>query len=240
MGHEDETIKQDLAAGIEAAEHVLKKANEAVDRDLLDEALEELVGRVDDWKNHRVEHFGKLLLHGVYTVITGKTEQEKDYEIYLFECILLCCKEITPNKSKDKKDKTKSTQPKMRNKNNKLQLKGRIFMTNVTEVLSFSKPGKHILTSIFPTDVRHNAHGSSTDVSRIIHRANLVEGRSRRGELCDKVLERGDDEEMGYWSRQTTEGERASERDKPGPVDGELQVDGGARRRPGKSLRGTR
>ncbi|KAL2292535.1 hypothetical protein FJTKL_09491 [Diaporthe vaccinii] len=140
---EDETIKQDLAAGIEAAEHVLKKANEAVDRDLLDEALEELVGRVDDWKNHRVEHFGKLLLHGVYTVITGKTEQEKDYEIYLFECILLCCKEITPNKSKDKKDKTKSTQPKMRNKNNKLQLKGRIFMTNVTEVLSFSKPGSY-------------------------------------------------------------------------------------------------
>lgn len=64
------------------------------------------------------------------------------YEIYLFECILLCCKEITPNKSKDKKDKTRSTGPKIRNKNNKLQLKGRIFMTNVTEVLSFSKPGK--------------------------------------------------------------------------------------------------
>ncbi|ROW02550.1 hypothetical protein VPNG_07848 [Cytospora leucostoma] len=141
---EDEAVKEDLGAGIEAAERVLKKANEAVDRDLLDEALEELVGRVDDWKNHRVEHFGKLLLHGVYTVVTGKTDQERDYEIYLFECILLCCKEITPNKSKDKKDKTRSTMPpKARNKNNKLQLKGRIFMTNVTEVLSFSKPGSY-------------------------------------------------------------------------------------------------
>lgn len=81
----------------------------------------------------------------MYTVVTGKTDQERDYEIYLFECILLCCKEITPNKSKEKKDKTKSTLPnKTRNKNNKLQLKGRIFMTNVTEVLSFSKPGKLI------------------------------------------------------------------------------------------------
>lgn len=219
---EDETIKQDLAAGIDAAERVLKKANEAVDRDLLDEALEELVGRVDDWKNHRVEHFGKLLLHGVYTVITGKTEQEKDYEIYLFECILLCCKEITPNKSKDKKDKTRSTQPKMRNKNNKLQLKGRIFMTNVTEVLSFSKPGKQILTSISPTDLHSNAHSSSTDVRRIVYCADLVEGRPRRGKLCDQIRERGDDEEMGYWSRQTAEGERASERDEPGSVDGEL------------------
>lgn len=41
--------------------------------------------RVDDWKNHRVEQFGKLLLHGVYTVVTGKSEQEKDVrarEIY--------------------------------------------------------------------------------------------------------------------------------------------------------------
>ncbi|KAI1097476.1 hypothetical protein F4804DRAFT_170827 [Jackrogersella minutella] len=137
---EDDEIKSDLTAGIDAAERVLTKANEAVDRDLLDEALEDLIRRVDDWKNHRVESFGRLLFHGVYTVITGRSEQEKDYEIYLFECILLCCKEVLPNKSKEKKDKNKSA-PKPSNKNNKLQLKGRIFMTNVTEVLSFAKPG---------------------------------------------------------------------------------------------------
>lgn len=75
---EDEFIKTDLAAGIDAAERVLQKANEAVDRDLLDEALEDLMNRVDDWKNHRVEQFGRLLLHGVYTVMTGKSDQEKD------------------------------------------------------------------------------------------------------------------------------------------------------------------
>jgi len=75
---EDEANKSDLAAGIGAAERVLQKANEAVDRDLLDEALDDLINRVDDWKNHRVDQFGKLLLHGVYTVVTGKTDQEKD------------------------------------------------------------------------------------------------------------------------------------------------------------------
>ncbi|KAI8634426.1 hypothetical protein F5Y19DRAFT_461807 [Xylariaceae sp. FL1651] len=139
---EDPNTKADLTKGIEAAERVLKKANEAVNRDLLDEALEELKVRVDDWKNHKVDQFGKLLLHGVYTVVTGRSDQEKDYEIYLFECILLCCKEVQPNKSKDKKDKNKSI-TKVRNKNNKLQLKGRIFMTNVTEVLSFAKPGSY-------------------------------------------------------------------------------------------------
>ncbi|KAL8378067.1 hypothetical protein RB595_008659 [Gaeumannomyces hyphopodioides] len=140
---DDEEIKADLSAGIQGAERALSKANEAVDRDLLDEALEDLKSRVDDWKSHQVTQFGSLLLHGVHTVLTGKTEAERDYEIYLFDCILLCCKEISPNKIKDKKDKTKSTGPKIRNKNAKLQLKGRIFMTNVTEILSFSKPGSY-------------------------------------------------------------------------------------------------
>ncbi len=69
---EDENIKADLAAGISAAERVLTKANEAVDRDLLDQALDDLINRVDDWKNHKVEQFGKLLLHGVYTVVNGE------------------------------------------------------------------------------------------------------------------------------------------------------------------------
>ncbi|KAH6695716.1 CDC24 calponin [Plectosphaerella plurivora] len=140
---EDEDTKAELAAGIAAAERVLKKANEEVNRDLLDEALEDLKVRVDDWKNHKVEQFGKLIQHGCYTVVTGKTDQEKDYEIYLFECILLCCKEVNPNKSKDKKDKTRSMGPKTRNKNARLQLKGRIFMTNVTDVVSLSKPGSY-------------------------------------------------------------------------------------------------
>jgi len=56
---------------------------------------------------------------------------------------------VNPNKSKDKlmgaqkdkkdkKDKNKTKEP---NRNAKLQLKGRIFMTNVTEVVSLAKQG---------------------------------------------------------------------------------------------------
>ena len=71
----------------------------------------------------------------------------EQYTIYLFERILLCCKEVNPNKSKDKimgaqKDKKDKKDKKREiNKNAKLQLKGRIFMTNVTEVLSLAKQG---------------------------------------------------------------------------------------------------
>ena len=93
---DDETAKADLSSGIIAAERVLQKANEAVDRDLLDEALDDLTQRVADWKNHRVDQFGKLLLHGVHAVVTGRSEQEKDVSVHLpgklnfeYACLLL-------------------------------------------------------------------------------------------------------------------------------------------------------
>jgi cell division control protein 24 len=50
---------------------------------------------------------------------------------------------MVPGKIKDKKDKIKAPGPKPRNKSAKLQLKGRIFMTNVTDVVAISKTGKH-------------------------------------------------------------------------------------------------
>lgn len=228
------------------------QANAAVDRELRNEALVDLCARVDDWKNHRVDHFGDLLLHGHFPVVTGKSDVQKEvgphlssptsaasirsfnstisskisalipsriinssnystelaeskwdltppinnptldqchwpdavfyhefcfsrasadqksplramskeianvlgpcpnteqYTIYLFERILLCCKDLNPNKNKDKlmgvqKDKKdKKDKKKGVDRNAKLQLKGRIFMTNVTEVLSLAKQG---------------------------------------------------------------------------------------------------
>lgn len=55
--------------------------------------------------------------------------------------ILLCCKELNPNKQKNRMMNKPLT-----NKNGKLklQLKGRIFMQNVTETISLQKPGKHL------------------------------------------------------------------------------------------------
>ncbi|KAJ5035575.1 uncharacterized protein L3040_008041 [Drepanopeziza brunnea f. sp. 'multigermtubi'] len=158
-GADDET-KADLTAGIEASNRVLMQANSAVDRELRAEALEDLCARVDDWKNHRVDHFGELLLHGHFPVLTGKSDVQKEYTIYLFERILLCCKELNPNKSKDKlmgstqKDKKDKKDKKNRepNKNAKLQLKGRIFMTNVTEVMSLAKQGSYTVQIFWKGD----------------------------------------------------------------------------------------
>ena len=56
----------------------------------------------------------------------------------MFERILLCCKELNPNKPKTKLG-TKTTDKKGRPK---LQLKGRIFMQNVTDVIGYSRNGE--------------------------------------------------------------------------------------------------
>ena len=62
----------------------------------------------------------------------------EQYKVYLFERILLCCKEINPNKPKNKMLAAK--QPLVDKKGKpKLQLKGRIFMQNVTDVVTLSK-----------------------------------------------------------------------------------------------------
>lgn len=65
----------------------------------------------------------------------------EQYIIYLFERILLCCKEVNPNKQRTKMLRNDKT-PVNLNGKVRLQLKGRIFMQNVTDVLSFVRTGK--------------------------------------------------------------------------------------------------
>ena len=63
------------------------------------------------------------------------------YKVYLFERILLCCKDINPNKPKNKM--LGNSKPLVDKKGKpKLQLKGRIFMQNVTDVVTVKRAGK--------------------------------------------------------------------------------------------------
>ncbi|EAT85992.2 hypothetical protein SNOG_06161 [Parastagonospora nodorum SN15] len=143
-GDLDEGRRDDISRGIEAASSVLAGTNDAIAREERVEAVEELKTLVEDWKGHRIEGFGDLLLYGQYTVLKGESmsskNEEREYKIYLFEMILLCCKEINVNKPKNKMSTrtlvTKDGKP-------KLQLKGRIFMQNVTETISLQKPGSY-------------------------------------------------------------------------------------------------
>lgn len=71
-GDLDEGRRQDLLVGKEAATSVLSRTNHAVDREEKAEAVQELKLRVEDWKGHRVEGFGELLLYGTFTVLKSE------------------------------------------------------------------------------------------------------------------------------------------------------------------------
>ena len=50
---------------------MLERINAAIAREDRMEAVEELKTLVEDWKGHRIEGFGDLLLYGQYTVLKG-------------------------------------------------------------------------------------------------------------------------------------------------------------------------
>ncbi|KAF2753965.1 hypothetical protein EJ05DRAFT_444058 [Pseudovirgaria hyperparasitica] len=143
-GDMDDARKAEITNGIEAAETVLQATNEAIDYEERKEAVEELKRLVEDWKGHKIEVFGELLLHGTHTVLKGDSinskDGEREYRVYLFELILLCCKEIKPKQQKNIMNNRSTIDRKGKGK---LQLKGRIFMQNVTETISIGKPGSY-------------------------------------------------------------------------------------------------
>ncbi|KAL4882019.1 hypothetical protein BJY04DRAFT_187877 [Aspergillus karnatakaensis] len=142
---EDPALQIDITSAIESLQTVLDAANDAIDKEQLASAFRQLDERVDDWKALRSDTFGDLLRFGTFTVIKGDNgkDSEREYHIYLFERILLCCKDINPNKQKSRlvggsKDKPNSGKGKPR-----LQLKGRIYMANVTDIVWLQKPGSY-------------------------------------------------------------------------------------------------
>lgn len=45
------------------------------------ESVKDLEGRVEDWKGHKLEHFGELLLHGQFSVIKGDQKGDVEREV---------------------------------------------------------------------------------------------------------------------------------------------------------------
>jgi len=108
---------------------VTEKVNEEKRRKDNAQAVDELHLRVEDWKGHDINSFGQLLLQETFVVI--KSDNEREYNVYLFERIILCCKEVGALGKKDKKSNSILKRPPSQ-RVNKLQLKGRIFVNNIT------------------------------------------------------------------------------------------------------------
>jgi cell division control protein 24 len=86
-GDLDEGRREDISKGIEAASAVLQRTNAAIDREERIEAVEELKTLVEDWKGHRIEGFGDLLLYGQFTVLKGDTAKNEEREVGPQQCL---------------------------------------------------------------------------------------------------------------------------------------------------------
>ncbi|UZJ53026.1 hypothetical protein CBS101457_002346 [Exobasidium rhododendri] len=134
----DAPFYQELVDGLQVIRRITDKVNETRRLQENIQVVRDLESRVGEWKGHSIQTFGPLLLSDVFMV--SKSDTEREYHVYLFEKIILCCKEVLP------------IQPKKNSKNNSLlkqksqglaaatskkaktplQLKGRIFINNVT------------------------------------------------------------------------------------------------------------
>jgi cell division control protein 24 len=112
--------------------------------------VKNLESRIEDWKGHHLSNFGDLLLDDVFLVT--KSEVDREYHVFLFEKIILCCKEAfvpQPN-GRQKVGKSNSLLKKQatplplsllggpgqpKKKSTPLLLKGRIFLNNVTQAV---------------------------------------------------------------------------------------------------------
>ncbi|PPQ65428.1 hypothetical protein CVT26_000080 [Gymnopilus dilepis] len=139
----------ELKRGSEAAKRITDKINEAQRRAENEQTVKSLQSRIDDWKGHHLENFGELLLDDIFVVT--KSDIDREYHVFLFERIILCCKEATQQSAKGAKGQGKNgsilkKQPAPpplslpggfgpSQKNTPLLLKGRIFLGNVTQAV---------------------------------------------------------------------------------------------------------
>ncbi|KAG8350280.1 hypothetical protein FVEN_g11627 [Fusarium venenatum] len=105
------------------------------------EVLTDLDNRIEDWKGHRRDQFGNLLLFDLLSITKGKVTNP--YRAYLFQGIFLLCKEVKPSVGSRtgflfRKKKVVPT-----NQQTKLQLKGRIFSLNITDIVTASVSGSY-------------------------------------------------------------------------------------------------
>lgn len=176
-GKEEYSYLEELKAGVAAAKRITDRINEEQRRAENKATVKSLEGRVEDWKGHHISNFGALLLDDIFTVT--KSEMDREYHVFLFEKIILCCKEYTPTGPNAKKvSKSNSILKKpappplnipfgqsgSKKRNTPLLLKGRIFLNNVTSAVPKGNAGKHRfrIHVFLAHDVQVNIHLLST------------------------------------------------------------------------------
>ncbi|KAJ2339374.1 Guanine nucleotide exchange factor for Cdc42p, partial [Coemansia sp. RSA 2673] len=137
-------IYTELREGITAINSIVEQVNEAERKEGNLAVVGDLEDRVEDWKGYSISTFGELFLHDSFVMST--TDVKRELLIYLFENILICCKEV------NEKERRRN----QKHKSNALQLKGRIFLFSIHSVVDTSRDGQLSLTIYWRDVVMEN------------------------------------------------------------------------------------
>ncbi|KAJ3107852.1 hypothetical protein HDU96_007763 [Phlyctochytrium bullatum] len=121
----------ELKEGHEAIKRVTERVNEMKRVEENRQMKNELTEKMEDWKGLKPNDFGALLLYDRFIMISN--EVEKEFNLYLFEQILLCCKDMTKSRRKSTKREKGSDGP-------QFALKGNIFVNSIASVQDTSDP----------------------------------------------------------------------------------------------------
>lgn len=141
----DYPYRSELEEGSAAVRRIAANINEVTDFKAKQATVRELIDRVEDWKGHEVDKFGDLWLDDHFTVT--KADQPRDYHVFLFEKMMLCCKDAVPERKKGSKNSSMLRKDKTASKaslpdKKKLALKGRIFVSNIHRATVSQEPGE--------------------------------------------------------------------------------------------------
>lgn len=82
-----------LTSGLLSVKRITDRVNETSRAKENAATKKELGNRVTDWKGHDPEQFGDLLLDD--QLVATKSGSDRDYHVFLFEKMLLCCKDVS-------------------------------------------------------------------------------------------------------------------------------------------------
>lgn len=151
LGHPIDNINyKELEIALEISKSVARNINENQRRTENHEVVKKLYDRVTNWKGYRIAKFGELLYFDKVGISTSNSsEPERDFEVYLFEKIIILFSDIVQKKNSTISLKKKSNSGSssshlsgnsvpnsMLNGNTKLELRGRIMIVNLNKIVS--------------------------------------------------------------------------------------------------------
>ncbi|KAI9350264.1 hypothetical protein BDR26DRAFT_915184 [Obelidium mucronatum] len=128
---------EELKEGLESIKRVTEKLNEIQRKDENERNKHDLSERMEDWKGLQIRDFGELLLMERFWIASN--DQEREYYLFLFERILLCCKKDL-KQNKRSSNRKRSDAGKETGTSYSYILRGNIYISSIVRVEDSSEP----------------------------------------------------------------------------------------------------